>query len=1253
MVLIRSFKETRLNVSGSDIEASCLNIQAPLPADDHRGIFPNSKHKSSGTRIGEKESNDVEDSYYLDFVATSGTTFFRETSIENGQPRSIVSRILQQSHVLELDPVDLNSTSLVRFRKIRIHSPARLFDNCITISEDKSTDRIVVDFITETSYLYTISFSFLEFIDNSSQSLSDEGNSLNEHNSADWRSIKYPYSFDLKKPQLMYAVSANVLVAGTTDGTLLKMERQTPLSEITTYIFNDPSNTSGLARILPWGQNDRVPGNSGISLRTVVSMTAIPYANLLVTVSINRILRIWSLETMSLLEERELTSLQDLPQQQKILIGPEPMNLLNVPAWTSKYIATKSTYLASFLPSGDGFFKIWQLNLDPSSTGQMLVDLGDEFSVEPKIPDNFSTWLVNDFHIIDNSETKNDISLSVMWKSNTSSAMYQISLPSDNQDLMWHVACDAEEVDLHYANSGDLQEDKTQYYLGKIFGPNGYARETIETALPIYGSHYAIQLYTPDQANGEILPLQDRVCQTVGTAVTLGYSRNNTPDYNSYKADLSQEWARFDRLCSELQRQGNEVLSLKWDPVLESFWIVKASFASVVRPALPIEMLYFNRSACADQRILTIVADMASGIKSSHADRVLGLMDTLYTFRRNLSHIHYNEIVSSLIEDYNQKPNFATAERMHHLFDFHLDGQVSEAANGVLNNSLQGIENVDELIEFIHVAICSNFASNQRSNTFLTASGTIAVSNALFEVLKTARLVVTDILLVLLATLKNEQAFAERSSLYTKFLRLLKSINLIFDSMYIPTCSLPAHNNLKVNGKSTLEPKPGSKLSFFQTIILNQRQSHFQSIIGKNGFAQVLGMAWKYFGILGQPSNAARLVAQLLAAEDVAHAQEMSIYLDANSFSSFVWAHVCLKNGEGAKARALFRTASVDLAQRSLSNEELEIINILNSSTYSHSTFGHGLSSFFVDVSRTASLLGMMVLALQFARDSQLNLGWGINEQENKDSGKIMELHQLVYRHMFETALKASSYDDAYSALMEINLLNSYEDEADLAETIQESKTLPYVESLASAMTLSGNGSRLCQYPFIGLTNLVTQFFFEKAEKFLGRSMLATNGDSEFEQTREDEHVFLYYGALYSWNIEHHDFRGGKFCYFLEFDQVTNFLAATALYMKIQHLQTLLSITSPTTALEEEIRESYTILINTLSCLAKTERWIVVTNVVKLKPANQDDRVHKIRKIHNRGVQRVALKLEDIRSEYQAYVDRKRLAGCEKLTFNF
>lgn len=117
-------------------------------------------------------------------------------------------------------------------------------------------------------------------------------------------------------------------------------------------------------------------------------------------------------------------------------------------------------------------------------------------------------------------------------------------------------------------------------------------------------------------------------------------------------------------------------------------------------------------------------------------------------------------------------------------------------------------------------------------------------------------------------------------------------------------------------------------------------------------------------------------------------------------------------------------------------------------------------------------------------------------------------------------------------------------------------------------------------------------------------------------------------------------------------DYVTNVLAAIALYMKIQHLETLLSGTSSTTSLEEEIRASYIILINTLSCLAKTERWIVVNKVVRSKPARDDDHVQKIRKTHNRGVQRVALKLEDIRSEYQAYVDRKRLAGSGKLTFN-
>lgn len=1112
-MVVHAFKETRLNISGANLETTCVNVKVPPPADDYRRILPNFKSHSSTSRIGERIT-DAEDIYYTDCVATAGSSFFRENMSNNAQPRSFVWRVLRKGQVIELDPVDFSATKKQQFRKIRIHCPVKIHDNCITISEDLTMDKLVIDFITESSYLYTLSFSFSEFVvDTHGGSISDLCHTLTEENFANWRSIKYPYSFDVKKPHLLYAISANELVASTVDGGLVKMERPTPLGEITTFVFNDPTQSSGLARILPWGHNEKVPGNSGLSLRTAISIVAVPQAEILVTLSINRVLKVWSLKTMTLIEDHEFASSQDLPREQKILIGPSPMNLLRVPEWKNKYKATKAMFLGTFLPLGDGLFKLWQLNLESTVAGQVLVDLGEEFSIVPRIPDSFSTWLVNDFRIQDHT---NEVSLSIMWKSNTSSALYQVSLPS--QDPVWCITCEPEEVDLQYVNSKSLQDDRTNFFLSKIFGPDGYSCAIIETALQIYGSHYAVQIYNPDKPDYGEMTLQDRLCQTVGTAVSLGYTNSNILDHSAYKADLSQEWTRFDRLCSELQRQGNEVLSLGWDPLLESFLIIKASFVNVVRPALPVELFYYNRSATPDEPVLKLARNALPDVKGTDVDRMLKLVETLYTFRRNFSHIHFNDVMSSIIEDYNPKPKFGTTERIQFLFETHIENQVSEAAYGVLVTSLRDIGDIDSLLELLLSIIWTKLPIGRKDEFALTANGSIVISNALFEVLTTSRLVVCDILLVLIATYSDEEVVAEQASLYTKYLKLLKAINLVFDVMNIisPT-------NISA---------PSSQLSFFQTLIFNEFSAHFPSLICNSAFSETLSQLWNYFNIFGDFLSVPRIVSQLLASGNVTQAQEVCSYMTIESLTSFIRAHVFLKNGEGAKAKSLFRTASIELAQRKLSDMELEIVKMMPFTVYTKHSFGEGISKFFVDVSRASLESGLDVHALQFARDAQLNLSRGLANDDG-DSVKILELHNLVYSHLFETAIKCSSFDDAYSALVELDMLTSFEEvdeEEDPPRNMREMRIRPYIESLASAMTLKGYGSRLCQYPFIGLTDLVTKFFEEKADHALVRTtLLATNGNGHGSKSGDDDDTFLYYRALYAWNVEHQNFRGGKF----------------------------------------------------------------------------------------------------------------------------
>lgn len=1142
-----------------------MDITVPLPAEDPRGILPSAKQETSFIWNTSKpvETNlpgDAEDVYYAKCVATAGASFTRtKTSIGN-EPRSIVWRVLQQSSILELDPVDLNLKSKVQLRKIRIHTPTPFISNCITVCENTDNGHIVIDFISESSYLYTITFSFTEFIINSLNSMSDHGHSLIEEYASNWRSIKYPYSFDLKKPHLLYAISHKELVVSTKEGLLVKMERTTTLGDISTFLFNDPSHTSGFSRLLSWGHSDRVPGNSGLSLRAAVSIISVPQANILVTLTIHRMLRVWSTKTLELIEEHELESSKDVPHQEKILIGPEPVNLLRIPTWKDQYKEIGYTHLCTYLPLGDGQFKTWQLNLDPS--GNILSGLNESYNLVPQIPDTYSTWLVNDFHILHHSEKKQEFQISIMWKSNTSSVMYQAAVPfTPGQDITSYMGCETDDNDLQYVNGRNLSDDKTKFYLERIFGPDGYTNDTVETAIIIYGNNYAVKLYNPSEAESVDIALQDKVCQTVGTAVSLGYKSDGTTlDYHAYKSDLVQEWVRFDRLCAELQRQGNEVLSLGWDPVLELFWVVKASFVSIVRPALPIELCYSNKSSAPSGRISSIVAGSLGKIKASRSDKILRTLDALYTFRRSLSHIHFSQVLSGMIEDYGPGPSFDTLERMEFLYSDLLENQVSETAYEDLLSSLSGIGETDSILEFLHSSILTNFSTAETQGGFqLTTTGCGAVSKAFFEQLTTSRLVVADALLVLLATTFTATAFTERVPLYAKYLRLFKGINAIFDFMNITSSNTGAEiDDAQTKGfkKLSLNPSPTShsQLPFFQNLILADRHNHFSSLVSRAGFSQVLNQTWFFWNVFEESSAAAKCIAHLLATNNVAQAQEMCCYLPIDSFSSFIKAQIFLKSGEnGLKARTLLCSASVELGQRRLTPTELEIVRPIFSTfgVYSKNSFGNGISRFFLDASKTALACGMTICALELAKNAQTNLGEAdaARETEKTDKensnghsntshskNKIIELNFQVYNHLFETAIKASSYDDAYCAVTELALLNSNsEQDTELqGSTTNDNgdKIVPYIESLASAMTQSGNGMRLCQYPFIGLTNLVSDFFLKKAETALitaTHSSLLSSSLSSRENATSGDDAFLYYRALYSWTVELHDFRGGEF----------------------------------------------------------------------------------------------------------------------------
>lgn len=95
---------------------------------------------------------------------------------------------------------------------------------------------------------------------------------------------------------------------------------------------------------------------------------------------------------------------------------------------------------------------------------------------------------------------------------------------------------------------------------------------------------------------------------------------------------------------------------------------------------------------------------------------------------------------------------------------------------------------------------------------------------------------------------------------------------------------------------------------------------------------------------------------------------------------------------------------------------------------------------------------------------------------------------------------------------------------------------------------------------------------------------------------------------------------------------MTNFffffhLAASALYLKIQHLETL---NTELSSILDEILVTYLILINALRCMPKKDGWLV-TKQASRSGGNSD----KIR------LQQVVLSLDELQGMYHKYVGRK------------
>jgi len=637
-------------------------------------------------------------------------------------PNKINYRIIKDGNTIVLTPLALNNNFNVELRTLEINLPDRIRSNCLTINQfvnHSDETSILIDIISEAGMIITIVLKISDFVANNSSS------TISSKNYQEWCKISNPYGFDIRKPQILYSYSYDYSIVLLRDGGIIGLKKNLRDFSIEPIVFNDNSYFQSLGNLFkPWASKHKFSSeNSDLSLKTAIDVTHLD--DYLFTVTINKKLRIWSVSKQSLILEKDLT---DLISNEKIttnkpFFDPSPTKLLELLQIESQ--GQKHNYLSVFLPFGNGFFKI--LDINSSANGVEVSDMGSNFEFEANLPDSTTIWLVADFKLVKTSNASNSLELWVLWKSNTSSIIQSLKISQDGSYQWFDVAKSS--TKLHKLTDS---ETWSEFYLKKIFDSGVYSKEIVTTALSIYENHF-IKTGTESDDDENLLDdlsLRDKVTKTIGQNVIID---------KNYDENLKKQWTRFDTLCKEFQKQSDEPLKLFVDLESSLILVINRSDFSLVRKTSNAELLSDNKSL----KISSI--EEYDDIKEH-----LRFLDIISNFKNSISSDVLDNVRNSLIRLVNTtKQPRPKAESLAIIYEENLNNKFNPANLSSLVEELSTFDNIFKIIQDL-LDLQSTIPNQGLTKGKLTNFGISLVLKTLKDVLLVNQEILFDLLILLL-----------------------------------------------------------------------------------------------------------------------------------------------------------------------------------------------------------------------------------------------------------------------------------------------------------------------------------------------------------------------------------------------------------------------------------------------------------------------------------------------------------------------
>lgn len=259
-------------------------------------------------------------------------------------------------------------------------------------------------------------------------------------------------------------------------------------------------------------------------------------------------------------------------------------------------------YVVTYSPFEDGKFKFWAVK--GGLTSELVIEeLFPDAVFRPVDPDATGNmfWSIADFQVKSREEGKG-MEMWVLWRNH---GLYQLyTLHFDLQTLVtdWASKWVSTTFETHRQDPtptlivNDVV-DPTEKWLEYLLQPNRYLPEVLETALAVYQEAIKPLSSTSSVGMKKGLPLVERLCSTIATAVSLRKFADDEMDYARFTSDTDSKWRQFWQVAEDLNKRRFEPVSLAYDSYTDMPWLLLSDSCAVIRECSITELFFHNTEA--------------------------------------------------------------------------------------------------------------------------------------------------------------------------------------------------------------------------------------------------------------------------------------------------------------------------------------------------------------------------------------------------------------------------------------------------------------------------------------------------------------------------------------------------------------------------------------------------------------------------------------------------------------------------------